>query len=84
MPKDYHECTASHKALSRGKSLLRKIMLPVIGMTCFAIALALLGLYLTPDSDGSYTSLSLSDRTVRLVANKLEEAPADAACLGSV
>ena len=37
-------------------------MLPVIGMTGFAIALGLLGLFLTPDSNGSYTALSLSDR----------------------
>jgi hypothetical protein len=59
-------------------------MLPVIGMTGFAAALALLGLYLTPDSNGSYMSLSLSNRTVKLVANKLEEAPADAARQASV
>ena len=68
----------------RGKSLVWKIMLPVIGMTGFAVALALLGLYLTPDSNGSYTSLSLGDRTVKLFANKVQEAPADAARQASV
>jgi len=68
----------------RGKSLVWKIMLPVICMPGFAIALALLGLYLTPDSNGSYTSLSLSDRTVRLFANMVQEAPADAARQASV
>jgi hypothetical protein len=44
------------------KSLLWKIMLPVIGMIGFVIALGLLGLFLMPDSNGSYTALSLSDR----------------------
>ena len=78
MNKDYYKYTGAEKT-SRDKSLLWKIMLPVIGMTGFAVALALLGLYLTPDSNGSYMSLSLSDRTVKLVANKVEEAPADAA-----
>jgi hypothetical protein len=82
--KDYY-CTEPEKTLiSRGKSLLWKIMLPVIGMTGFAVALALLGLYLTPDSNGSYTSLSLSDRTIKLVANKVKEAPVDAARQASV
>jgi hypothetical protein len=57
---------------------------PVIGTTGFAVALALLELYLTPGSYGSYTSLSLSDRTVKLVANKVKEAPADAARQASV
>jgi hypothetical protein len=65
----------------RGKSLVWKIMLPVIGMTGVAIAIALLGLYLTPDSNGSYTSLSLSDR---LLGKKVKEAPADAARHASV
>jgi hypothetical protein len=60
----------------RGKSLVWKIMLPVIGMMGVAIAIALLGLYLTPDSNGSYTSLSLSDR---LLGKNVKEAPADAA-----
>jgi hypothetical protein len=82
MPKDYYECTGPEK--TQAKSLLWKIMLPVIGMTGCAVALALLGLYLTPDSNGSYMSLSLSNRTVKLVANKLEEAPADAARQASV
>jgi len=77
MPKDYYECTGSKK--TRAKSLLWKIMLPVIGMAGFAVALALLGLFLTPDSNGSFTSLSLSDRTVKLLASNVEEARADAA-----
>jgi hypothetical protein len=70
--------------IPRTKSQRWKIMLPVIGMTGFAVAIALLGLHLTPDSNGSYTSLGLSDRTVRLVANKVKEAPADAARQASV
>jgi hypothetical protein len=71
MPKDYYECTEREKKLiSRGKSLLWRIMLPVIGMTGFAIALGFLGLFLTPDCNGSYTALSLSDR-VRIAVKKV-------------
>jgi hypothetical protein len=81
MPKDYY-CTEPEKDLiPRPKSLRRKLILPVIGMTGVAVAIALLGLLLTPDSNGSYMSLSLRDR---LVANKVKEEPADAARQASV
>ena len=74
MPKDYYCREPEKELIPRPKSLRRKIMLPVIGMTGFAVAIALLGLHLTPDSNGSYTSLGLRDRTVRLVANEVREA----------
>jgi hypothetical protein len=76
MPKDYYCMEPEEDLIPRPKSLRRKIMLPVIGMTGFAVAIALLGLHLTPDSSGSYTSLGLNDRTVKLVANNVKEADA--------